>query len=48
MIEPRGVDRKGERRNKLERVVSWIPGNKCFESREKLASAIVTPQSDEN
>lgn len=31
-----------------ERVVSWIRGNKCFESREKLAPAIVTPQLDEN
>lgn len=48
MIWPRGVDKKGERRNKLERVVSWIPGNKCSESREKLAPAIVTPQLDEN
>lgn len=48
MIWPRGVDKKGERRNKLERVGSWIPGNRCFESREKLAPAIVTPQLDEN
>lgn len=37
MIWLREISKKGERRNKLERVVSWRPGQKCFKSRKRTA-----------